>query len=70
MGMGTDRQTQKQYLFSVVLATIGVAFPLAPYFAVVGIVYGLMNENTDLSFYLSSCLLMAVFGLAAYCFTH
>ena len=67
---GQTGRHKKQYLFNVVLATIGVAFPLAPYFAVVGIVYGLMNENTDLSFYLISCLLMAVFGLAAYCFTH
>lgn len=58
---GQTGRHKKQYLFSVVLATIGVAFPLAPYFAVVGIVYSLMNENTDLSFYLISCLLMAVF---------
>lgn len=58
---GQTGRHKKQYPFSVVLATIGVAFSLAPYFAVVGIVYGLMNENTDLSFYLISCLLMAVF---------
>lgn len=58
---GQTGRHKKQYVFSVVLATIGVAFSLAPYFAVVGIVYGLMNENTDLSFYLISCLLMAVF---------
>lgn len=60
---GQTGRHKKQYVFSVVLATIGVAFSLAPYFAVVGIVYGLMNENTDLSFYLISCLLMAVFWI-------
>lgn len=60
---GQTGRRKKQYVFSVVLATIGVTFSLAPYFAVVGIVYGLMNENTDLSFYLISCLLMAVFWI-------
>ena len=32
-----------QYILSVVLAVIGVAFSVAPYFVVVGIVQGLMS---------------------------
>ena len=32
-----------QYVLSVVLAVIGVAFSLAPYFVVIGIVQGLMG---------------------------
>ena len=32
-----------QYVLSVILAVIGVAFSVAPYFVVVGIVQGLMD---------------------------
>ena len=32
-----------QYVLSVILAIIGVAFSVAPYFVVVGIVQGLME---------------------------
>ena len=52
-----------QYVLSVVLAIIGVAFSLAPYFVVIGIVQGLMNGVKDFSFYLSRCLIMAVLWL-------
>ena len=48
-----------QYILSVALAVMGVAFSLAPYFAVVGIVRGLMNGQKDLSWYLTRCLAMA-----------
>ena len=34
-----------QYVLSVVLAIIGVAFSLAPYFVVIGIVQGLMTST-------------------------
>ena len=52
-----------QYILSVVLAVIGVAFSVAPYFVVVGIVQGLMNGQRAFSFYLTRCLLMAVLWL-------
>ena len=52
-----------QYVLSVVLAVIGVAFSLAPYFVVIGIVQGLMGGVKDFSFYLSRCLIMAAFWL-------
>ena len=52
-----------QYVLSVVLAIIGVAFSLAPYFVVISIVQGLMNGVKDFSFYLSRCLIMAVLWL-------
>lgn len=52
-----------QYVLSVVLAIIGVAFSLAPYFVVIGIVQGLMDGVKDFSFYLSRCLIMAALWL-------
>jgi len=52
-----------QYVLSVVLAIIGVAFSLAPYFVVIAVVQGLMNGVKDFSFYLNRCLIMAVFWL-------
>ena len=52
-----------QYVLSVVLAIIGVAFSLAPYFVVIGIVQGLMGGVKDFSFYLSRCLIMAALWL-------
>ena len=40
-----------QYVLSVILAVIGVAFSVAPYFVVVGIVQGLMDGQQDFAFY-------------------
>ena len=50
-----------QYILSVILAVIGVAFSVAPYFAMIGIVRGLMEEERELSFYLVRCLAAALF---------
>ena len=50
-----------QYVLAVVLAVIGVAFSLAPYFAMIGIVRGLMEGERELSFYLVRCLAAALF---------
>ena len=52
-----------QYVLSVALAIIGVAFSLAPYFVVIGVVQGLMGGVKDFSFYLSRCLIMAALWL-------
>ena len=52
-----------QYVLSVILAIIGVAFSLSPYFVVIGIVQGLMNGEKDFSFYLVRCGIMAVLWL-------
>ena len=52
-----------QYVLSVVLAIIGVAFSLAPYFVVIGIVQGLMGGVKDFAFYLNRCLIMAALWL-------
>ena len=52
-----------QYVLSVILAVIGVAFSVAPYFVVVGIVQGLMDGQQDFAFYLGKCLIMAVLWL-------
>ena len=48
-----------QYVLSVTLAVIGVAFSVAPYFVVVGIVQGLMEGQQGFAFYLGKCLIMA-----------
>ena len=53
-----------QYVLSVVLAVIGVAFSVAPYFVVIGIVQGLMDGQREFSFYLTRCLMMAALWLA------
>ena len=45
-----------QYVLSVILAVIGVAFSVAPYFVVVGIVQGLMEGQQGFAFYLGQCL--------------
>ena len=52
-----------QYLLSVILALAGVAFSIAPYFIIIGVVHGLLDGQKDLSFYLSKCLIMAVLWL-------
>ena len=52
-----------QYVLSVVLAVIGVAFSLAPYFVVIGIVQGMMGGVKDFAFYLNRCLIMAALWL-------
>ena len=52
-----------QYVLSVALAIIGVAFSLAPYFVVIGVVQGLMDGVKDFPFYLSRCLIMAALWL-------
>ena len=52
-----------QYVLSVVLAAIGVAFSLAPYFVVIGIVQGLMGGVKNFPFYLNRCLIMAALWL-------
>ena len=61
--LGQTGDYGRQYVLSVVLAVIGVAFSLAPYFVVIGIVQGLMGGVKDFSFYLSRCLIMAAFWL-------
>ena len=48
-----------QFALSVILAVAGVAFSVAPYFVVVGIIHALMDGRKDFSFYLTRCLLMA-----------
>lgn len=50
-----------QYVLCVVLAVIGVAFSVAPYFVVIDIVTGLMAGKRELAFYLGRCGWMALF---------
>ena len=52
-----------QYVLSVLLAVVGVAFSVAPYFVVVQIAGALMAGARDLSFYLTRCGVMALLWL-------
>ncbi len=52
---------RKEYVLSVVLAVIGVAFSVAPYFTVAEIVTAMMNGVRDASLYGRLCLLMLAF---------
>lgn len=58
--LGQAGQHRKQYVLSVLLAVIGVAFSVAPYFVMTGIVHGLMGANKDFSFYRTRCLLLVL----------
>lgn len=61
--LGQTGTHKKEYALSVILAVTGVAFSIAPYFTVISIIRGLMDGNRDFSFYLTRCLLMALFWL-------
>ena len=61
--LGQTGTHKGEYVLSVVLAAAGVAFSIAPYFTVVGIVRGLMNGNRSFPFYMTRCLVMALFWL-------
>ncbi|MBQ9687239.1 MAG: ABC transporter ATP-binding protein [Oscillospiraceae bacterium] len=61
--LGQAGAHRPQFLLAVVLAVVGVAFSVAPYFVVIGIVRGLMEGNKELSFYLTRCLVMALLWL-------
>ena len=52
-----------QFALSVILAVLGVAFSVAPYFAVAGIVKALMAGERDLAYYLARAGLIALFWL-------
>ena len=61
--LGQTGEHKGEYVRSVILAIVGVAFSLAPYFVVIGIVQGLMNGVRDFSFYFGRCAIMTVFWL-------
>ncbi|MBR3555397.1 MAG: ABC transporter ATP-binding protein [Oscillospiraceae bacterium] len=61
--LGQAGEHRGQFALSVILAVIGVAFSLAPYFVVVGVVRGMMAGVKDASFYLGRCGIMAAFWL-------
>ena len=52
-----------QFVLSVVLAVLGVAFSVAPYFAVAGIVKGLMAGEKNLTYYLTQAGIIALLWL-------
>ncbi len=54
---------RRQYVLSVALAVCGVLCSVAPYFAVAGIVRGLMDGRKEMSFYLLRCGFLALLWL-------
>ena len=61
--LGQAGSHREQFALSVILAVLGVAFSVAPYFAVVGIVKGLMAGERNLSYYLIQAGLIALMWL-------
>ena len=61
--LGQTGAHRGQYVLSVVLAVLGVAFSVAPYFVVARIATALMAGRRNLSFYLTQCAVMAVLWL-------
>ncbi len=59
--LGQTGDHGSEYVRSVILAVIGVAFSVAPYVVVTDVVRALMTGNRSLQFYLGRCALMAVF---------
>ena len=62
--LGQTGDHKGQYVLSVILAIIGVAFSVAPYFVVTGIVHGLMGGNRETGFYMTRCIIIAVLWFA------
>lgn len=58
--MGLAGEHKKKYVLSVVLAIIGVAAGIVPYFAVARILIALIDGSRELSFYAGYCLVAAV----------
>ncbi len=62
--LGQTGPHRGQLLLSVILAVLGVAFSIAPYFAVVGIVKSLVAGDRNLPYYLTQSGLIALLWLA------
>ena len=61
--LGQAGPHRRQFVLSVVLAVLGVAFSVAPYFAVAGIVKGLMAGEKNLTYYLTQAGIIALLWL-------
>ncbi len=61
--LGQAEPHRGQFVLSVVLAVLGVAFSVAPYFAVAGIVKGLMAGEKNLTYYLTQAGIIALLWL-------
>ena len=59
--LGQTGDHGSEYVRSVILAVISVAFSVAPYVVVTDVVRALMAGNRSLQFYLGRCALMALF---------
>ena len=57
--LGQAGAHRRQFVLSVILAIVGVAFSVAPYFVVVNIVRGLMEGRGELGFYLAQAAAIA-----------
>ena len=61
--LGQTGPHKGQYVLSVILAVIGVAFSAAPYFVVARIAAALLDGNRDFGFYLARCGILALLWL-------
>lgn len=58
--MGLADRQRKKYIISIILAILGVAAGIIPYFAVARMLVALLDGNRELSFYAGCCLTAAV----------
>ena len=56
------RPHKTSYIVSVVLAVLGVAFGIVPYFATARMTIELLSGNRDLSFYMVWCLISGFYN--------
>ena len=56
-------QKKTGYIASVILAVIGAAFQILPFFVMAGVIARLLAGNKDLAGYLADCAVMAAFWL-------
>lgn len=57
--MGLAGKQKKKYIVSIILAILGVAAGIIPYFAVARMLVALIDGNNELSFYAGCCLVAA-----------
>ena len=50
---------KKKYVVSIILAIIGVAAGIVPYFAVANLLIALLNGTREISYYITGCLIAA-----------
>ena len=59
---------KREYVWSVILAIVGVGFSIVPYFFAIKVINGFMRGEKNIGFYLRYSILWRYFGQVGYCF--